>query len=125
MWPIIFHPVFSKATTSIRNHVRWGLRRSHFDFLEIGTPTKVPKWSPTLFKKLTWRSYPPLLLLRIGGSIHLHTTLALEIKAFAYAITRHNVPSNPKNATSEFEKRHKVVTIFEFERSSNFMTSST
>ena len=75
--------------------------------------------------KLAWRSYPPLLLLRIGGSIHLHDVLAVEIKAFAYAITRHSGPSNPKNATGEFEKRHKVVTIFAFERSSNFMTSST
>ena len=56
-------------------------------------------------KKLAWRSYPPLLLLRIGGSIHLHTVLAVEIKAFAYALTRHSVPSNPKRAADGISLR--------------------
>ena len=62
--------------------------------------------------KLAWRSYPPLLLLRIGGNICLHKTYALQMTTDATAMTaqgRSSVPTNPKSATNQFRERHKVV----------------
>jgi hypothetical protein len=58
-----------------------------------------------IYKKLAWRSYPPLLLLRIGGNIHLHTTYALQIPVVEpnqFTMGHLEIPGEPKRALGSF-----------------------